>query len=110
MATLPAVSGGWLFLPKNQYQTPSCPHWGLHYSANSELGIEFKTRKISFFYFSAYRDLDEQARFEARCSMTNVVEQLVYTLEPVKPCPVRPETGPVASGADPHQHLIDTLA
>jgi len=92
-------------LPRYQYQTPSCPHWGLRYSANSELGIEFKTRKISFFYFPAYRDLDEQARFEARCSMTNVVEQIVYTLEPVKPCPVRPETGPVASGADPHQHL-----
>jgi len=29
------------------------------------MGIEFKTRKISFFYFPAFRDLDEQARFEA---------------------------------------------
>lgn len=92
-------------LPKYQYETPSCPHWGLRYSANSELGIEFRTRKVTFFYFPEYRNVDERTQFEARCSKTNVVEQIVYTLETVKPCPVRPETGPVASGADPHLHL-----
>jgi len=89
-------------LPKYQYETPSCRQWGLRYSANSELGIEFRTRKIGFFYFPEYRDLDEKSRFLARSTSTNVVDQIIYTLEPVKPCPIRPETGPVASGDDPH--------
>jgi SAM-dependent methyltransferase len=97
-------------LPKYQYQTPSCGHWGLRYSANSELGIEFKTRKIGFFYFPEYRDLDEKDRFAARASKTNVVEQIIYTLEPVKPCPVRPEMGPVASNDDPHEFVGGQIA
>lgn len=39
-------------LEKYEYQTPSCPQWGLRYSANSELGIEFRTLKVGFFLFS----------------------------------------------------------
>ena len=96
-------------LPKYQYETPSCRHWGLRYSANSELGIEFKTKKMGFFYFPEYRDLDEKSRFIARSTNINVVEQIIYTLEPVKPSPVRPETGPVGSKDDPHQFVSEQL-
>ena len=38
-------------LQKSHWSTPSCPHWGLRYSANSELSVEFRTLGIDFVYF-----------------------------------------------------------
>lgn len=88
-------------LPKQEYVSPSCPHWGLRYSANSEIGIEFKTLSMSYFYFPEYADAPDSEKFLARSSKMNVVDQIAYSLEAVKPCPVRPETGPVGTKDDP---------
>ncbi|WP_348969958.1 class I SAM-dependent methyltransferase [Pseudomonas atacamensis] len=88
-------------LPKQEYVSPSCPHWGLRYSANSEIGIEFKTLAMSYFYFPEYADATDSEKFLARSSKMNVVDQIAYSLETVKPCPVRPETGPVGASDDP---------
>jgi SAM-dependent methyltransferase len=89
-------------IPKHEYQTPSCRHWGLRYSANSEIGVEFRTLRIDYFYFPPYATLREADRATARASKLNVVEQISYSLSAVKPCPVRPETGPVAPPDDPY--------
>ncbi len=89
-------------LPKHEYQTPSCPHWGLRYSANSEIGIEFKTLRIDKFYFPHYTEQSEADRATACSSKLNVAEQISYSLQAVKPCPVRPETGPIAPPDDPY--------
>jgi len=89
-------------LPKHEYQTPSCPHWGLRYSANSEIGIEFKTLRIDKFYYPQYAELIGPDKAAACSSKLNVAEQISYSLQAVKPCPVRPETGPVAPPEDPY--------
>ena len=90
-------------LPKNEYQTPSCPQWGLRYSANSELAIEFKTLSIDKFYLPEYEKQTPSEKIIACSSKLNVVEQISYSLEFIKLCPVRPETGPVASPEETFQ-------
>lgn len=90
-------------LSPEEYRTPSCPQWGLRYSANSELAIEFKTLDIKFFYFPEYRFLPGSERRTLRATNLNVVDQISYSLLAIKPCPLRPETGPVADGNDPYK-------
>ncbi|HVI41387.1 MAG TPA: class I SAM-dependent methyltransferase [Anaerovoracaceae bacterium] len=104
-------------MAKHEYASPSCPHWGLRYSANSEIGIEFKTLSVSYFYFPEYVDSSDEEKFLARSSKMNVVDQIAYSLEAVKPCPVRPETGPVGTKDDPFafveqqlQHINNQIA
>lgn len=89
-------------IPKQEYQAPSCQHWGLRYSANSEIGIEFKTLRIDKFYFSQYEEQSGPDKVAACSSKLNVAEQTSYSLQAVKPCPVRPETGPDAPPDDPY--------
>lgn len=88
-----------------EYSYPSCPHWGLRYSANSEIQVEFRTEKIDFIYMPTYQGLSPNELAEARRSKLDVVEQIAYHLKPVKPCPVRPERGPVDDGTDPHEFI-----
>jgi SAM-dependent methyltransferase len=95
---------------KEEYQTPSCPHWGLRYSANSEIGIEFKTLRIDKFYFPRYAEQSESDKAAACSSKLNVAEQISYSLQAVKPCPVRPETGPVSPPEDPYLFVERQLA
>lgn len=85
-----------------EYATPSCPHWGLRYSANSEIGVEFRTIQLKLFYFPQYQDLDDEQKRVARSTKLDVVDQIIYSLVAIKPCPIRPETGPVGSKDDPH--------
>ncbi|MEX3010166.1 methyltransferase domain-containing protein [Hoeflea sp. TYP-13] len=94
---------------KDDYATPSCPQWGLRYSANAELGIEFRTLDIFYYYFPEYQDLSEKEKRIARSSKLNVVDQISYVLEAVKPCPIRPETAPVANSDDPRELAEDQL-
>ncbi|WP_157275139.1 class I SAM-dependent methyltransferase [Dechloromonas agitata] len=89
-------------IPKLEYQTPSCPHWGLRYSANSEIDLEFKTLRIDKFYFPQYAQQSGPDRVVACSSKLNVAEQIIYSLQAVKPCPVRPETGPISPPDDPY--------
>jgi len=89
-------------LPPEDYAYPSCPQWGLRYSANSELEIEFRTNRIDFIYMPQWRDMSVAEQASARRSKLDVVEQIAYHLSPVKPCPLRPERGPIADLADPH--------
>jgi SAM-dependent methyltransferase len=97
-------------LPKHEYETPSCPQWGLRYSANSEIGIEFKTLRIDKFYFPHYAERSAPERAAACSSALNVAEQISYSLQAVKPCPVRPETGPIATLDDPFLFVEDQLS
>lgn len=89
-------------ISKDEYQTPSCPHWGLRYSANSEPGIEFKMLRIDKFYFPLYSEQSESDKAAACSSKLNVAEQISYSLQAIKLCPNRPSTGPVATPSDPH--------
>lgn len=86
------------------YSSPSLPHWGLRYSANSEIGIELKTLSMFFYYFPEYADLPENEQVLARTSKLNVVDQISYSLAAIKPCPSRPETGPVSTSHDPFDY------
>lgn len=89
-------------LQKHEYQTPSCPHWGLRYSANSEIGVEFKTLRIDKFYFPQYAEQSDPDKLAACSQKLNVVEQISYSLQAIKPCPIRPETGPISPTDDPY--------
>lgn len=86
-------------LPLKDYETPSCPQWGLRYSANSELNVEFSTEYIHFHYFSEFASLSDSEKSEARNSRLNVVDQISYLLKPVKPLPRRVETAPIETGS-----------
>ena len=97
-------------VPKHEYQTPSCPQWGLRYSANSEIAIEFKTLRINKFYFPQYAEQSEPDRMAACSQKLNVAEQIIYSLQAVKPCPVRPETGPVAPSECPYLYVERQLS
>ncbi|WP_370279670.1 methyltransferase domain-containing protein [Pontibacterium sp.] len=86
-------------LDASYYATPACPQWGLRYSANSEVGVEFETTYINFYYFSRYDSLSEEEKYLARCSKSDVVDQISYGLKAVKPCPTRAETAPIQHGS-----------
>ncbi|MFH6955658.1 class I SAM-dependent methyltransferase [Pseudoalteromonas sp. XMcav1-K] len=94
-----------LALDKEDYQTAGCPHWGLRYSANSELAIEFETIAINFYYFREFEELSQQEKRMLRRKSMNVVEQISYHLKPIKPCPVRPETGPIDDDTDKYAYI-----
>lgn len=96
-------------LQKSHWSTPSCPHWGLRYSANSELSVEFRTLGIDFVYFPEYRHLSAEERFLARSTKTNVADQIIYSLLAIKPFPSKPETGPTAPPGDPHELVATQL-
>ena len=74
-------------LKKEEYQTPTCPDWGLRYSANSELSIEFETLKIEYLYFNKYKDKSFEEKMHLRQTTMNVVENITYWLKVLKPCP-----------------------
>jgi len=76
------------------YATPSCPNWGLRYSAHEELGVEFELKELRYFYFPKYDGCSEDELRDARATGSSVVDQIAYHLIPVKPAPVRPEIAP----------------
>ncbi len=80
------------------YATPSCPQWGLRYSANSELNIEFDLEYLNYFYFPDYANLSEVEKAKARQSQLNVVDSISYLLKPVKPAPSNTHTAPIETG------------
>jgi hypothetical protein len=70
-----------------EYATPSCPQWGLRYSANEELGVELELLKIDFVYYPEFEALNSEERFARRRQDLNVVDGVHYWLRPIKPCP-----------------------
>lgn len=74
-------------LKKEEYQTPTCPDWGLRYSANAELNIELETLKIDYLYFSQYTDLLEVEKTKLKSTYLNIVENITYWLKVIKPAP-----------------------
>lgn len=97
-------------IPAESYQTPSCPQWGLRYSANAEIAVEFRTISVERFFFPAYRDKSAADRDLAGKRYLNVTEQIDYSLQAIKPCPSRPETGPIAAAEDPYATVERQLA
>ena len=75
-------------LEKEEYQTPTCPDWGLRYSANSELAIELETLKIDYLYFEQYDSLSYKEKMLLRQKQLNVVENITYWLKAIKPAPL----------------------
>lgn len=96
-------------LDKNEFADLSCPHWGLRYSSNCEINIEFRSLDIDFFYFEEYMHKTNKEKIYLRNSHMNVVSQICYTLEAVKPCPARPETGPVGTKDCPKEMISQQL-
>lgn len=96
-------------LEYTEYADLSCPHWGLRYSANCEINIEFRTLAVDFFYFEKFMHKSKKEKNNLRNSQLNVVSQICYTLEAVKPCPVRPETGPVGTKDCPKDLIAKQL-
>ena len=75
-------------LDDEDYKTPSCPQWGLRYSANEELGIEIRTLKIDYIYYEQYVEQDKESQRLARHKFNNVVDVINYHLQVVKPAPM----------------------
>ena len=97
-------------MPASHYATPSCPQWGLRYSANFELDLEFKTLAVAYYYYPDVKNLSAGELLVARSTRPNTVDQICYSLSAVKPCPRRPESGPVASGDDPSEYVVKQIA
>ncbi|WOG26345.1 class I SAM-dependent methyltransferase [Endozoicomonas sp. 8E] len=88
-------------ISKDEYQSPSCQHWGLRYSSNNEIGIEFITLRIDKFYLPLYSEQSEPVK--AACSSKlNVAVKISNSLQAIKLCPIRPSAGPVSSPSDSH--------
>jgi SAM-dependent methyltransferase len=71
-------------IPKEDWITPSTKTWGLKYSANSDTGIELRTKKIEYLYYPEYADLSEEEKRIARKKYNNVVDIINYYLVVVK--------------------------
>ena len=91
-------------LPRDFYSTPSCPQWGLRYSANCELGIEFETLRVSTFN---YKTVDDESDL-GNCGFDRV-DQICYTLKAIKPLPLRPDSGPISPDIDLTEFLARQL-
>lgn len=90
-------------LPEKEYATPSCPQWGLRYSANSESDIELELVYINYTYFkdSVSKEGDIVS---ARRAKSDIVDCISYVLKPVKPAPSNTHTAPIETG-DPSAYL-----
>lgn len=91
-------------LDESEYATPSCPQWGLRYSANSEIGMEFRMEYIDFSYFPEYDSCSDEVKRLSRRTKLDVVDQISYLLVPVKPSPSNVNTAPIETG-DPSQYF-----
>jgi len=76
-------------LEPSVYSSPSCPQWGLRYSANEELGVELRLNKIEMVYFGDHESKSDTVKAELRRTQSNVVENIHYWLKPIKPAPER---------------------
>ncbi|WP_051540801.1 methyltransferase domain-containing protein [Ahrensia sp. 13_GOM-1096m] len=74
-------------LVPQDYISPSCPQWGLRYSAVDEIAIELKLEKLEYLYFKEYENCDEDYLRDCRKRYLGVVESIHYWLKPIKPAP-----------------------
>ncbi|EGJ49367.1 class I SAM-dependent methyltransferase [Desulfocurvibacter africanus] len=74
-------------MPLEDYSTTYCQAWGLRYSANSEIEIEFELLHINYAYSPRYASLTSEERRKARRALSDVVENISFVLRAVKPCP-----------------------
>lgn len=97
-------------IEKEFFATPSCRQWGLRYSANKEINIEFRTLQINKFYFPKYAHLSIEEKELACASSLNVADQISYSLQAIKPCPARPECAPISPPDDPYLFVENQLS
>lgn len=64
----------------NEYYNAHSYIWGLSDSDNSETPINLMTLDMEFFYFTWYKDLNEDARRNARRALNNVCDQIYYVM------------------------------
>ena len=94
------------YIDERDYYTPSCPQWGLRYSANMENKIELQTIEIEYTYFDEYKNLKENEKRIARQKYLNVVDSITYYLKPIKPAPLKlKKTSKI--GADSYESIVD---
>jgi hypothetical protein len=72
-------------LPQRLWKFHFTPTWGLKGSANAPAPTEFRTCRVEFDYFPEFRDLPEHERESLRLSRPNVVHQICFTLQAIKP-------------------------
>ncbi|MEM6898883.1 MAG: class I SAM-dependent methyltransferase [Pseudomonadota bacterium] len=101
-ATTPAL------LPED-YATPSCPQWGLRYSAHMELGTEFELQHTELYYLPEFQNASSEEKRHARNAQFNVVEQISYHLRAVKPCPDLSHTAPKDNGTEVFSYIDDQI-
>jgi SAM-dependent methyltransferase len=92
-------------MPPEDYATPSCPFWGLRYSAHKEINVEFDLKAVRYFYFPKYENLGSAELRAARSSKFSVVDQIAYHLSPLKPLPLRPEIAPQTDLTNANEHV-----
>lgn len=67
-------------LEYEDYYRPMGTAWGLSQSDNSSNEIEMSVLNMEFFYYKEYYHLTEQERRRARRSLSNVCDQVYYTV------------------------------
>jgi SAM-dependent methyltransferase len=72
-------------LPERLWKFHFAPTWGLKGSANSSAQTEFRTCLIEFDYFPEFRSLPEAEKEALRLSRPNVVHQICFYLQAIKP-------------------------
>jgi SAM-dependent methyltransferase len=72
-------------LPDRLWRFHFTPQWGLKGSANADVNAEFRTLHIEFDYFPSMRGLTDDQKETARISQLNVVHQICFYLQALKP-------------------------
>ena len=96
-------------LASEEYWSPSCPQWGLRFSANADIGIEFQASKLGFFYFPEYRNHSKSDQLYARKSQFDVVEQIWISLTAIKPLPKHTPGLQIPNPTDVREHVSNQL-
>lgn len=68
------------FIEKEEWYCPHALSWGLSPSDNSKTSLNFIQIGIEYFYYKEYRHLGQSKKLHARRALSNVCDQLLYTL------------------------------
>lgn len=72
------------FIDKEDWYCPHAIAWGLSLSDNNNNQVNLVQIGVEYFYYKEYRDLSDEQKLHLRRSISNVCDQLLYTLIVVK--------------------------
>ncbi|GIP21687.1 class I SAM-dependent methyltransferase [Paenibacillus sp. J22TS3] len=71
-------------IPKNEWEHPQAPIWGLSRSDHSDATIDLRCVNMHFDYFPDFAQMSEEEKIAARKTKLDVCEQIMYQLIAIK--------------------------